>query len=121
MEVPFILAGNVTVAGNASGRITLPVSANEEMEIEAMFQKSTGAFDITGLTDSQGRQFSNASSGNPVDSDFIQDVATSNRGWYKFMVPVQLPGATSLYIDVKDTSGSSNTIELAFSAKRKYN
>lgn len=116
--IPFLVRLQVVLTALSVGQVSYPVNANEQVEITDMWQKSTGAFDITGISDSTGKNYSNASSGGGLDSDFIQDVATSNRAMHELPVSLLLPGSVTLTINVVDTSNAGNTVEIMLSGKR---
>lgn len=118
MELPFLTRLSVVLTSGATGRMNYAVSANEKLQITKIYQKSTGAFDIYGLSDSAGRAYTNASSGAGLDSNFIQDVDTSFIGFSDFPVPIYLEGGQSLSLDVIDTSAAGNTVEIMLVGKR---
>lgn len=119
MIIPFLIRLQVTLSASSTGRMQYAVSNDETVEIDAWFQKSTGAFDVYGVSDSRGNLYSNAAAGSALDSDFIQDVASANISNAQWIDPIILPGGTTFNIDVIDTSGAANTVEFMLVGRRK--
>lgn len=115
--IPFTVPLSITLTALATGSDTYAVSAGQQLEIDSIYQKSTGAFDLTAIYDNRGRQYSSAAPGNGLDSDFIQDVATPNIAMSKLSIPLIIEGNNQITIQVTDTSNAGNTVELMLSGK----
>lgn len=112
MDIPFLIPLTVVLTASATGVMTYPVSTNEKLNIHEIRQKSTGAFNITGITDSRGRSYTSATPSVAVDSDFIADNPSPNIALFKLPIPLFVDGSMSINIQVQDTSGAGNTIEI---------
>lgn len=109
----YIQSLSVTLTANGSGSVTFAIPNRERIEILGIRQQSAGAFDIIGIRSGSSRRFSNASSGQPLDGAFIADNANNNNGFMDFPEALMLEGNDDFIIDLKDTSGSENLVELA--------
>lgn len=117
-EFQFLVRMSVVLLANAEGALNYFVDDKENLEINGIYQKSTGAFDIVSISGGGGRQYSNAKGGDTLDGNFIQDVEETKIGFSKFPEPIILPGGVKFEIIVKDTSGAGNTVEMMLVAKR---
>lgn len=106
-----------TVGSNAQTTLSLDVSSGQEFEIHRIQQSSTGAFDILDIVNQFGNNLSNASSSNPIDGNFFSDINTDNNVPTDLPFPINIPNNGQIQFIVKDTSGSSNTIEIYLSGK----
>jgi hypothetical protein len=106
----FIYTDSVSVSGNASGTIVIAQGATEKGEIRSIIFDSTGAFQIEEIRDSSGTPYTNASSADPIPSTLLKASTNMTTGKIDLPVPIALSPNLILYITVKDTSGSSNTI-----------
>lgn len=116
--IPYIVTLPKVVAASSVGRMSYQVSNDETLELTNILQRSTGAFDIYGISDSRGTIYSNAVAGNTIDGDFIADISTAFNGIYEFPSPIVLEGGTTIFIDVIDTSAAQNTIEIVLVGRR---
>jgi hypothetical protein len=109
---PYFCILETTLAGNASGTLSYQVPANMELTIRGWRQVSTGAFNLTGVRDSQGLYYTNASASVEIPSSYIADLADGNNGLKDFPMSLVIEGGTIIYIDVEDTSGAGNTVTI---------
>lgn len=116
--IPYIVTLPKVVTASSTARLFYQVSNDETLEITNILQKSTGAFDIYGISDSRGTIYSSAAAGNTMDGDFIADIATAFNGIYALPSPIVLAGGTIIYIDVLDTSAAQNTVEIILMGRR---
>lgn len=105
---------------SASGTLTLSyqVNANENVDISGIRIVSAGTLSVIGIRDSSGQQYTNAGSGNKLPSTFFQSPATSFLGIPPFPIPINLPGASSIYFDLLDTSSAGNALTILLIAVR---
>jgi len=116
---PFILTDSVTVSANGTGTLELSIGATEEFEGASIHFLSTGSFQITSIKDSGGKPYTDADSTNVIDSTLFTTSRSQNKGVQDFYAKLQLVPNTTLFIDVKDTSGSSNTIRCYIIGKKR--
>ncbi len=118
-DVSFVLLLEAfQLAANGSTTLSYTVPPQEKLTIFDLFFDSTGAFNITGIRDSTGRQYTNASPSTEIPSAVLKDGATANIGMNPFIKPLEVPGSVTIYIDVEDSSGAQNTITLTMPAVR---
>jgi len=117
MAKPFLLLLRATLTGSGTGTVSYTVPPGQTLTLNKIFQKSTGAFNITDINDATGHKYSNASNSNPIDSDMIRDVADGYNGLSEFPVPIVLGGGTQIQFNLTDTSTSSNTVQLMLAGK----
>jgi hypothetical protein len=113
----YVAVIQATVGSGAETTLSLDVSSGQEFEIQRIQQKSTGAFDILDIINQYGNNLSNASSSNPIDGNFFSDIASDNNVDADLPYPILIPDKGQIQFIVKDTSASSNTIELYLSGK----
>lgn len=118
-EYPFFVELKETVGANSTATLSYQVAANEQLTIKAMRQKSTGTCDITQIRDSRGVSYSNADATEALPLELIADLADSNNGLLGLPIDLVVPGATTIYFDLKDTSGAGNTVHLILIGVRK--
>ena len=107
---PFLHRVSQVVGGNATFTFNLSVPDGEIWEIREIRQQSTGAFNITGLRNSNSRQYANAAPASPIPETFFADVANEFHATEALPAPIILKGNLDFFIDVADTTGSNNTI-----------
>lgn len=119
-DITFLIRMQVILLANAEGALEYFVNDGEQLEIYSIYQKSTGAFDIIDFKTGGSTQQSNASAGDPLDNEFIQDVQSPNIAFSQFVQPIIVRGGTKVSLRVKDTSGAGNTVEMMLQARRTY-
>lgn len=118
-EYGFIVQLSTSLGAGATATLSYQVPTNEQLVIKSINQVSSGAFDINRIYDSQGRNYSNASSSNPIPSDAFNDLATDATQLNSIGQDIVLTGGTTIYFDVEDTSAGSNTIQLTLTSIKK--
>jgi hypothetical protein len=83
-----------------------------------MVFNATGAFAITDIRDSSGNHYTNASVAVPLPSTVLASGANNNNALKDFFKNIFIDGGSIFYVDVKDTSGAGNTVNLAFMGRR---
>ena len=117
-ELPYFLTLRQTIATNAFGSLTHPVPPNEGLKIIGFRHTSTGTFNLTGIRDSTGMQYTNASPTNEVPSTHLQPAIEADIAFTEFETPLELRGGTTFYWDLEDSSGAPNTVIFTFSCIR---
>lgn len=117
--IPYLIKFTATVAANALHTFNYQTANDEQFELLGIRQLSTAGFDVYGLHTSDGLQYGNLSQSNPIPSEFIGDVANQFNGLIDLPIHLLMKPGTSLYVDVQDTSGSSNVVQLLISAIRR--
>jgi hypothetical protein len=115
---PFLIAGSTVLAANGAGTFSYTIPEGESYRFKEWRFTSTGAFTITGIRDSNGQFYSNASQAVGILSTHLQSPASANIGIQGFMSPLELKGSVQLLIDYLDTSGAGNTVRLTMTAER---
>ena len=100
------------VTANSTATLSHQVAGNQQYDISQVLLRSTGAFDVLGIRDSLGNQYTNAGSGNGISEVFFDDVANANNTLKSLPLPIVVGNAVTFFIDVIDTSGSENTVEM---------
>lgn len=118
-QIPFILLGRVSLLANSTGTFSYPVPQNEELKLRDLVFSSTGAFSITGIRTADGRNYTNASSSAPIPSTVLASGANNNNNIRDFVPDLVVAGGSILYVDLIDTSGAGNVVNLTFNAERK--
>lgn len=119
-EQPYILIEQAVLTGNGTGTVSYTVSNQERLRIYEIFQQATGAFNITDIRDSTGNHFTNASANVEIPSILIASGANGYNHLGKFPIPIELAGGVTIYIDLEDTSGSGNTIDIIAMCVQDY-
>lgn len=116
---PYWFSDTVTLAGNGTGTLQFRVGAGEIARFRKMRYVSTGAFQITGIRDSTSRQYSDASTSDPIVNTALALGQTDGNPLQEFNPPLEVVGDLSLLIDVVDTSGGSNTVRIYFEGEKE--
>lgn len=96
-----------SVAANSQNSLTYEISSGRVFRVSKISYKSTGAFKINSIKDS--RTGTDHLSGS-IHSDQLKE---DNGNVFKLPVELELTGATKLVIEVEDTSGAANTVNIA--------
>lgn len=115
---PYFLVLEATIAGNGTGTVSYTMPGNERVELHELVYVSTGRFNITDIRDSTGLHYTNASPSVEIPSDVLASGTNSNNALQKLPLPLVIESGVTLYIDLEDASGLSNTITLVFTGVR---
>lgn len=118
-EFPYLLVLESTLAGNGTGTVSYTLPQGEELELTQMRFQSTGTFNITDIRDSSGNHMTNASPAVEIPSAVMQPGNQAFRSLGDFTTPFLINQGKTFYVDLEDSSGSSNTVTLVFAGKRK--
>lgn len=118
--VPYFLQLSITLGGNGTGTITYTVPRNETLSLRQIRYNSTSTFNITDIRDSTGRNYTNASSSNAIPSAVIQDGGSNTIGIQEMQPDLVIEGAGTFYIDLADTSGANNTVQVTLVGTREF-
>lgn len=110
--VPFNVLLQDTLASGGTATLSRQVPDGQKWTITALYQKSTGAFNVTNIRNGTGQYFGNFSPSNALPNDFIPDVENGYNAPDTFKHDVVINGGDSLYIDIVDTSASSNLVQI---------
>ena len=119
MLIPFFALFRFSLAGNAQGTAQYTVPVGEQLTLKDMVFSSTGAFSITNIRDASGKSYTNASPTTPIPSTIFPSGGNNNNSIKGFDPELVIEGGNILYIDVVDSSGSANTINIVFSGQKK--
>lgn len=106
-------AGQVFISANGTVRGALQIEPRADFECVWLAATATSASFTTELTDASGRTYQNL----PVNSANQWGTAQLP---FALIVPVIFPMRTAINYTIVDTSGSSNTIQLAFIGYELY-
>lgn len=109
-DIPFFPVLEATLSANSVATLSYTIPTNEKLLIYGLWFQSGGTFNVYGIRNSGGLNFTNASQSTEIPGSFFQDFDTSNIGLTEFRVPIELPGGTTFYLDIEDSSGGSNTV-----------
>lgn len=112
-KIPFIATLSVTLSANAQGSVSYQNSANQTFEIHSIMQKSTAGFDVIDWSNNASQQYSNCSDSNPLDGDVFPDMASNTDSSKQLPIPLTLNAQEAVRFTFEDTSGSSNTVDIA--------
>jgi len=116
---PFWYTDTFALAASGSGVLQLPVSAGEIGRFRRLQFISTAAFEIRGIRDQSNKQFSAASSTDPIPNTMLRDAASDLSGAYEFNPPLEIVGPGQLNIDITDTSAAPNTVRVVIEGEKE--
>lgn len=119
--IPFTLILQAVLTNGGTATVSYPVPPGETLLIKDMVFASTGAFNIYGIRDSSGRNYTNASLSVEIPSTVLASGANNNNHIPPFDIPLIVEGSTTIYFDLEDTSGAGNTVDLVFTCHRNTN
>lgn len=111
-EIPYLELASVVLTANGTGTFSQPIPNTQQLSIAEWAYSSTGAFQITGIRTSDGRNYTNASPSVPIPSALLPSGANNFNAIHNFIPELVIPGNVILYIDFKDTSAAPNTVNL---------
>jgi len=103
-----VKAGSKTLSANASGTISIDISAGRTFVIRRITFNSTGTFSITEIKDTAANY--NYVTGT-LKSTTLKNKANANV--IEIDPPIEITGDSSIVFNITDTSGSSNTVDIA--------
>lgn len=103
-----VKAGSKTLSANGSGTISIDISAGRTFVINRITFNSTGSFNITEIKDTAANF--NYVSGT-LKSSIMKNKANANV--MEIDPPIEITGDSSLVFNITDTSGSTNTVDIA--------
>lgn len=117
-SIPYMAILQVVLGANSTGTMTYQIPVNEALHIKQLEVQSTGTFIIYDIRNSQGYHFTNASQAIGILNTFIQPGNNANAAFNQFMNELLVDKGSSIYFDVKDTSGAGNTVNLLLNCIR---
>lgn len=117
MDVPYIAYFQSVVAANGLNTVLVTVPSGSEFRIDRIQYTSTGAFGFADVRTSDGQHYVNATPSYPLLNTLFPGPFSGGAYVLDFPGEISIPNGALLYIDLKDTSGSSNTINLALVGK----
>lgn len=112
--IPYLVLLPVSLTSGGSGRATLPVTPGQSLSLDRMVFQSTGAFSLTGLSTSDGRNYGNISPSSPIPSTMLASVANNFNAIIDLVPNLKIDSNMLLYVDVVDTSAAINTVRFLF-------
>lgn len=117
-ETFFAVVLSTTLGASSRGSLSYSVPNNEEIRFKEIRHVSQGIFNIVGLRNSDGYQYSNVSETNPITNTLLQDSENAFLSWKDFVPDLAIKGSLSLIIDLLDTSAASNIVRLLLTGVR---
>lgn len=114
------LYSQITLGANGRGTITLQAGEGDAFVLRNVQYRSTGAFRILRVRTSGGREYLSDQSGSGIPSSFFDDTVYFVTENERLEPPIMINPAEILYIDIQDTSGSSNTVSVLLSGVRQF-
>lgn len=112
IEIPYLELASVVLTANGTGTFSQPIPNTQQLSIREWVFSATGAFQLTGIRTSDGRNYTNASPSVPIPSALLPSAANNFNALHNFIPELIIPGNIILYIDFKDTSAAPNTVNL---------
>lgn len=117
--IPFIVYLETVLGANGTGTLSYTVPPGEKLTINDLIQDATGAFEVTGIRDSSGRYYTNASPNTGIPRGAFKEMGTAFLGFDFYKTPLVIEGGLIFYIDIVDTSGAGNTVQVALCGIRE--
>lgn len=119
--IPYFITMQKTLAGNGTDQLTFNVPQNWRMKLRNIYFLSSNAFDIIGIQDNGGTQYTNATQNVAINVDYFTfENASGIIAPNNFVSDLVLEGGSAILIGIKDTSGSSNTVRCLITAEVEY-
>lgn len=108
--IPYELFLSSVLTALGTGTLTYQVPPNQTIEIDEFVFIATGTFNVVGIRNGGGMQFTNATPSNGIPSTMIANGLNQFNIIKDFKPNLIVLGGDSLYIDVIDTSAAGNTV-----------
>jgi len=116
---PYWFSDTLVLGAGGTGTLQFRVGAGETARFRKLRYASSGAFQIIGIRDSTSRQYSDASTSDPIVNTVLGLGQVDGNALQEFNPPLDVVGDLSLLVDVLDTSGASNTVRLYFEGEKE--
>lgn len=117
-SLPFLIPLNGTLSANGTLQLSFQVPSGQKYLIDKLVQVSTSTFNIIDIVDSDGMRYTSATQSNGLPNTLLKDGADNYHGVNPFETPIEVGGGKTLYIELLDTSGSSNTVSIGLTGQR---
>ena len=117
-EYPFIIALQEVCAANGLINLIYTVPSGETYKLTDLIWDATGEFNVTSIRSSQSLYHTNADQNTPIPSSHLKQVEQLYNFLNPFAIPMIVNATNNLIIDVQDTSGAQNTINISIAAIR---
>lgn len=114
------LYSQISLGANGRGTITLQAGEGDAFVLRNMQFRSTGAFRILRMRTSGGREYISDQQGSGIPNSFFDPTLYYVNANETLDPPVVINPSEILYLDVQDTSGSSNTVSVLFVGVRQF-
>jgi len=101
----YLIANSVTLSANSSDSLTLECPKQKGINTRALLFSSTGTFKITKIVDAMGNDL--------ITGDISSGTLADARNYPQVFEGLDIPPGGQLNFYLTDTSGSSNTVEIA--------
>lgn len=120
MKHSFLLTKRVSLNANGTGTWQYTVGTKEKFDIHKLMSTATGTYDITDIRDSQGTHYTNASTNEPISSLLLAKGSDNYNNIDVLPTPIHVEGGVTLYVDLLDTSGAGNVVDILMVSTRDY-
>lgn len=126
-QEPYMYVGIIALAANANGQISFQISSNFDFFLEKFSYRSTvnvanaiPTFDLQFMKDTI--QLMNDLVPNEMFTGLMREISTAPdtryimgiaANWYRFPKPFCFEGKSNLIVNLRDTSGQANTVQIA--------
>lgn len=118
MLIPYQLLAQISLTASGQGTFTYPVPQGQKLNIDEMVFTSTGIFNLVGLSNSNGLQYTNATPAQGIPSANFANGANNFNAIKDFRPDLVINGGEQLIITVLDTSVAINVIKLLLNCSR---
>lgn len=116
--IPYLLIATISLLASGQGSFIYPVPPGQVLRLDELVFVSTGIFNLIGLYNASGLQFTNATGSNGIPSSLLANGA-NNFNCIKDLKPdLVIPGGDSLNIVLLDTSVAVNTVRIIINSQK---
>jgi len=119
MLIPYQLLAKFVLAASGQGTFAFPVPQGQTLNVDEMVFTSTGAWQLVGLSNSNGLQYTNATPAAGIPSVNLSNGANNNNNIRDFKPDLVIKGGEQLLVTILDTSVAPNTVNLVFNCSRE--
>lgn len=116
--IPYELFLQSVLTAGGSGTMSYQLPPSQTLELDEFVWTSTGIFNLVGLRNGNGLQFTNATPSNPIPSTMLGNAANNFNLIRDFKPNLVIKGGDTLYIDVIDTSIAANTVKILINCNK---
>jgi hypothetical protein len=108
--LPYELFLSSVLTAGGTGTMSYQVPPGQKLIIDEFVFISTGAFNVVGMRNGGGQQFTNATPSNGIPSTMLANGLNQFNVIKDFKPNLEIQGGDTFYIDIIDTSAAPNTV-----------